>query len=148
MNLKASWLISFVLLILVHADSLWAGIEKHDIKGNIYYSKTGTIYVYLVTEEVFKKPLTGLQTIVLDGNASAKSGNGVFFHFRDVPIGVYGIRCFQDTNGNGKLDQGLFGPSEPWGMSWNSGKPSSWPRYENISFVNEPDLPPLKIELE
>jgi len=35
------------------------------------------------------------------------------FVFNDVKAGIYGIRCFQDQNNDGKLNIGMFGPSEP-----------------------------------
>ena len=35
------------------------------------------------------------------------------FAFHNVPEGIYGIRCFQDNNNNGKLDKDFFSPSEP-----------------------------------
>lgn len=41
--------------------------------------------------------------------------------FKDVPFGEYGVKCFHDENGSGKLDYGLFGiPKEEYGFSNNA----------------------------
>jgi len=73
----------------------------------------GIILIYIIDREYFEIPLAGLYTIVLKA-----SSNMLEYEFRDLPNGTYGIKCFQDLNGNGKLDRGLFGPSEPWALSW------------------------------
>lgn len=51
----------------------------------------------------------------------------VSFQFTDIPSGKYGIRCFLNEDGNQKLNKGIFGPAEPWGMSWQGEKASGWP---------------------
>ena len=60
----------------------------------------------------------------------------------NLPIsrkGFYALRCFQDLNGNARLDIGLFGPNEPWALIWN-GKKRFPPKFEDISFALEGDL--------
>ena len=148
MNFKSIGLNISLLLIISFFHPLFAGERTYIIEGKIQYSERGKIYVYLVNEKIFSTPLTGLQTMVLETTASGNSRNSARFRFQNVPPGSYGIRCFQDTNGNSKLDRGLFGPSEPWGMSWNSEKPSRWPRFENVAFQVHSDLPPIIIELQ
>jgi uncharacterized protein (DUF2141 family) len=47
----------------------------------------------------------------------------------DLPAGDYVVMAFQDSNGNGRLDTGIFGaPKEPAAISnWNGvGRPGSW----------------------
>jgi uncharacterized protein (DUF2141 family) len=61
------------------------------------------------------------------------SSKKIAYEFLSVLGGTYGIRCFQDLNGNGKLDKGLFGPSEPWALSWTVKKRFP-PRFNDISF--------------
>ena len=137
------------LLVYINAmNPLQAESKKYAIEGKIHYSSIGNIYIYLVNEKIFEKPLTGLQTIILEANPVGKASGSVSYRFKDVKAGSYGIRCFQDTNGNSKLDRGLFGPSEPWGMSWNEERPSRWPSYEKIEFQVDADLQPVNIELK
>jgi uncharacterized protein (DUF2141 family) len=37
--------------------------------------------------------------------------------FSGLPMGTYAITVLHDENDNGKLDKGLFGPTEGWGVS-------------------------------
>ncbi|MBW2180120.1 MAG: DUF2141 domain-containing protein, partial [Deltaproteobacteria bacterium] len=106
-----------ILLVILLPAVSHAKQKTYTIEGVITFPKTGKIYVYLVDEEVFKKPLTGIQTIMIEPNEKEKGNKIVRFSFKGVQRGTYGIRCFQDTNKDTKLNKGMFGPSEPWGMS-------------------------------
>ena len=68
-------------------------------------------------------PFKGLRELVLKISPDEVQKKKVPFNFEGLQQGTYGVRCFQDVNGNGKLDKGLFGPSEPWGMSWQRESP-------------------------
>ena len=105
--------------------------QQYTISGTVTCNGEGSIYVYLVDEEIAKIPFTGIQTIVL---APDESTNTLPFAFNNVEAGTYGIRCYQDRNKNGELDRGAFGPIEPWGMSWQGEKPQKWPKWNNFSF--------------
>jgi len=148
MDRKWKWMIAVMLLSLAVVNPLPAENNSYDVGGQIQYSEAGKIYVYLVDEEIFGTPYTGLQTIVLESMEMGKGRGSASFKFQNVKSGVYGIRCYQDINGNGKLDRGLFGPSEPWGMSWNSDRPSKWPSYTDITFKVDSGLQPITIKLK
>lgn len=136
-----------ILLVILLPAVSHAKQKTYTIEGVITFPKTGKIYVYLVDEEVFKKPLTGIQTIVIEPNEKEKANKIVRFSFKGVQRGTYGIRCFQDTNKDTKLNKGMFGPSEPWGMSWKDEKPAKWPSFDGIAFDVNVDIKSLKIEL-
>jgi len=104
------------------------------IHGEIQVQKAeGTIHINVVEKKHLDIPQSGLDTILLK-----ICSNSVKYEFRGIPEGTYGIRCFQDLNGNGKLDRGMFGPSEPWAMSWKE-KIRFPPRFEDISFTLQGD---------
>lgn len=91
----------------------------------------GTLYAYLVDEAHFSRPNVGLQKRVVE-----VTGKGVVrVEFPAVRPGTYGVRCFLDLNGNGKLDRGLFGPTEPWGMSFRGGRPERWPSWDKVKLT-------------
>lgn len=142
----------FIALIFIGCNFLWNSVfaeeNLYTISGKVRYEGNGDIYIYLVNEEMFLKPLVGLQTIILKTELANDTTLNRSFQFKAVKAGLYGIRCFQDTNGNGKLDRGLFGPKEPWGMSWNSEKPLKWPRFENIVFQVHSDISLKPIDVE
>jgi uncharacterized protein (DUF2141 family) len=99
------------------------------ISGTLNLRNTnGTIHITVVDQEHFDIPQSGLDTLVLQVNSKR-----IRYEFSNIPKGTYGIRCFQDLNGNGKLDKGLFGPSEPWALSWRDDKRFP-PRFKDISF--------------
>ncbi len=69
-------------------------------------------------------------------------------NIKDISYGMYGIRCFLDKNGNGKLDSGLFGPTEPWGMSFKNGRPFGMPSFNDICFEVKTDKSNIFIEVK
>ncbi|MCF8358737.1 MAG: DUF2141 domain-containing protein [Prolixibacteraceae bacterium] len=111
---------SKALLILLLAFVFQARAQNNaaNITGTLYnIERSGKVYIFLVDEKSFKTPQSGIDTLIL--NAGYETLN---FTFVNVQKGVYGIRCFQDINGNEKLDKGTFGPVEPWGLSWKKKK--------------------------
>jgi uncharacterized protein (DUF2141 family) len=118
--------------LLVCADTSRASeVEGRRITVRMSCPERGVLYVFLVDKEMFDRPMLGLQKRVL-----RIAGISVAtISFNNVPPGTYGVRGFLDTNGNGKLDRGLFGPTEPWGMSFHSGRPERWPRWDQIKFT-------------
>ncbi len=96
----------------------------------------------LIDKEQFNVSGSGVDTISVEVKYS-----NVSYQFKDLDPGIYAIRCFQDMNGNQKLDKGLFGPKEPWALTWNKEKRFP-PRFEDISFDLREDLTiDLKLEL-
>lgn len=87
-----------------------------------------SIYINIVDQAHFDIPRSGIDTLVLEVSSTIIS-----YEFPKIPQGIYGVRCFQDLNGNGKLDKGMFGPSEPWALSWKEKKKFP-PRFKDISF--------------
>ena len=133
------------LLFLVSLCFNLSAQDVYTIEGTVAYSGEGPVYVYLVDEETSSVPLTGLSCTLFPSGTSP----GVLpFSFTGLEPGVYGIRCFQDSNGNGKLDRGLFGPKEPWGMSWQGEKPEKWPKWESFCFELNEDRGDVRITLE
>ena len=116
--------------------------EQLSISGTVSTEeKGGTIYIYLIDEEHFDLPGTGVDMISIEVTAGR-----VHYEFRNLNSGVFALRCFQDRNGNKKLDRGLFGPKEPWALTWRKKKRFP-PRFEDISFDLNTDLT-LDLKLE
>jgi uncharacterized protein (DUF2141 family) len=67
------------------------------------------------------------------------------FSFK-VPRGEYAVSAFEDKNGNGVLDMGLFGPKEPHGFfrpftAWRK------PKFDDVAVLVEHDLANAAIDL-
>lgn len=142
MNLKK---LTMGFLIAVIACLSTAAQQKYSVSGTVTYCDEGPIYIYLVDEEIAKIPFTGIQTIVL---TPEETGGTLPFSFFGVEAGVYGIRSYQDTNRNGELDRGAFGPKEPWGMSWQGQRPRKWPRWSNFTFEVMTNVSGITVVLE
>lgn len=57
---------------------------------------------------------------------------------KDLPPGRYAVVVFQDMNGNGRLDRGLFNiPNEPYGFSEDARGNGGPPEFRDAAF----DLP-------
>lgn len=124
-----------------------AANKTYTVEGQIKFQELGDIYIYLVDKKQFQSPLTGIQLIKISKQEISTKKGVKNFKFEDVKTGTYGIRCFMDLNGNGKLDRGLFGPSEPWDMSWISKRTLKWPQFSNISFEVNSEINNLVLTL-
>jgi len=121
---------NLLLIFISIAGMCIAQSPKVTISGEIITSMQpkGKIIVFLVDEATFKRPQTGIDTVIIK-----PLGRIVHFTFKFCKKGTYGIRCFYDLNNNGILDKGMFGPTEPYGFSWKSGKKFPFD-FSDISF--------------
>lgn len=125
--------IMLLCFCLLFAANLSAQI-KYSVSGTIVLSEAkGDVYLAIADEETNNIPMEGIKKIVLKS-----AGKELTFNFTDIPKGTYTLKCFQDINGNGKLDKGMFGPKEPWFLSWN-GKKRFPPRWDDINFELDKD---------
>ncbi len=124
--------ILLIIFLVLFTSFILAENVTYRISGKVYFTHQKPIYIFLVDEETSKKPLVGIDTLIII--PSLQDSSNTQYTFNNVKEGKYGVRCFQDLNGNGKLDRGLFGPSEPWGLSWNESKTSNWPSFKNFCF--------------
>ncbi len=113
----------FAILLFAGCGSTKSGIRKeskiedsNSLKvsfKNIKYSK-GMIYLSLFDSEddfMTKTPKYNKMISV--------HGKNIIFEFKNLKKGTYAIICFQDLNGNKKLDFKGYMPTEPWGISNN-----------------------------
>jgi uncharacterized protein (DUF2141 family) len=65
------------------------------------------------------------------------AGGRTEFQFRGLPKGSYAVVVFHDENGNGVIDHGLLGPSEPLGFSngFTLGLTSGFPTFGKLQFL-------------
>ena len=136
--------IASAIAVCLAAGALWA--DSFVIGGTILVDTEGTLFVHLVDEAQFGIPFTGIQEIQIEVDSAVVESGVVDYRFLDVPTGRYGIRVYIDTNGNGELDRGLFGPKEPWGMSWQKEKLFRIPSFRDVAFVLNDDLVDLTID--
>jgi hypothetical protein len=136
---------SFVCAPIATASS-GSEAEPYSLELDCLVQEPCTLVVYVVDEDSFKRPRCGLREarLVLGKGELASGRVGLSF---SLPAGIYGIRAFIDTNGNGTLDRGPFGPTEPWGMSWRGPRELGFPRFSDIAFALEGNLSGIEVEL-
>ncbi len=142
-------LISCLLLLPASTLAQKAGFT---IEGEIEFTKTGNIFAKLVNKYQFttdgnkkKNPKRGIFIKIGEKELKAKK---VSFIFEKVPKGTFGIEVFQDVNGNQKLDFGMFGAKEPWGMYRSSRPGFRAPKFEEIAFEVKQNIKGIKIEVK
>ena len=145
---RRSLFIMTAFFVLVSARCSFADSKTFTVEGEVVFGSTGSIFVSLVTEELFGTKYEGVRKAVLAITAKESERGRVRFSFTRIETGIYGIRCYQDENGNGVLDGGLFGPTEPWGMSFRQERPSRWPTFDNIAFEVSEDACNITIILK
>jgi uncharacterized protein (DUF2141 family) len=126
-----------------------AAAKKCTISGEVLIKVKAPVYIQLVDREVFEgtKNKLGYAAIIQIGDDEVKKGRAPF-SFTNVVPGVYAIRAFQDTNGNGKLDSGKLGPQEPWG-GYKTVRPLfRGPKFEEVSFEVRGDLSGIEIPVK
>ena len=136
------------ILVFILPVLSWVPAEGFMVGGEISFTKTGDLFIQLANEGEFKNDRMPPFALILRlGPDEIKKGK-VPFQFGGVPAGTYGIRCFQDVNENQKLDWGVFGPSEPWGVYRPKRPAFRGPQFEEISFVVDRDMPDIQIEVK
>jgi uncharacterized protein (DUF2141 family) len=147
MHLKKIIVVFILLLGLLQIPGL-AQERGFTVKGEISFPKKGAIMISLLTKEEFENNKgSRFQSIIEVGPEDLKKEK-TSFSFTNVPEGMYGIRCFQDLNGNKILDKGDFGPVEPWGMYRPSKPAFRAPTFEEIAFKVDKDITDIEIELQ
>ena len=156
--MKSSYTVFCFFLIVLFvgiacADNQRDTLPEHRFRINgeirlIKIESPGELFILLVNADTFKKPLHSYKKIIIPIGDKEIKAKRVQFEFESIPKGKYGIRCYLDTNGNKKLDKGMIGPKEPWGMSWQGGKVMGWPKFEDICFELRKDLNNLVIKVK
>ena len=124
------------IVILMSALSLNAQ-EKEPVKKLVKL----VIHINNIEEKI------GIMNIALYGNEAdfnnkkplktrhIKVDNDTITVSFELPKGTYAILCFQDLNGNKKLDFNNYVPDEPWGLS------------NNVALMGPPAWQDVKFEL-
>lgn len=79
--------------------------------------------------------------------SSSIDGGTAMFRFEGLPAGSYAVVVFHDENGNGVIDHGLLGPSEPLGFSggFRLSLVSGRPDFERLKFNFNPPTQTLEL---
>jgi uncharacterized protein (DUF2141 family) len=103
------------------------------IGGEVRFEKAAPVFLQLLALDASgKETVARSQVIKLESEDVAR--RRVRFEFAGLAPGRYALKAFQDTNGNGKIDIGMFGPKEPW-ATYRPARPKLRPpRFEEMAF--------------
>lgn len=135
-----------ILLANVGVLALETVGEKTSVAVTVMCGSPGTLRVDLVDEATFGDPSRPLQ------RAERAIGEDelpctVSTVFSGLAAGRYALRAFIDRNGDGRLNGGIFGPTESWALSWSDGPKRRIPRFEDIAFNAGPGVKEVNLRL-
>ena len=134
----------FVAIVLLMTASLsWSDSIGYTVEGEIRgVGEQGDVYFRLADRGAFEEPADTNHFRmggVIPIQRRERAGENLTFVLKKVPSGRYVLQAFQDINGNGELDIGIFGPKEPWGNYRPSRPRFRAPTFEECAFdVNAP----------
>lgn len=134
-----------LFICLVCLPSLFAQETTLSLGGDVLVTGSGTLYIALFDKNSFdgdKPQLLGLQFVVPGPDAVllADKRYRIRYNFVGVKKGTYALKAFLDSNGNKKIDIGLFGPTEAWGFSKNTRHAFRGPTFDEVSLVIDKDV--------
>jgi uncharacterized protein (DUF2141 family) len=138
----------FICCFVLLSAPVWAETEGFKVAGKVSFTKTGDIYIELVTKAQFEGEEASSFGLIIPVGPEEQKAKKVSFEFENVPAGTYAIQCFQDINGNGGLDMGNFGPKEPWGMYRPKRHKFRGPRFNEIKFDVKKDMTDIQFEVK
>ena len=129
MNMKKLF---FLIFIFVVAFSAFAQ-NKLTVDVEIRTKENGIMRVGLYEKKHVESKKEDYLMLKKIGASKIKKGAYITVVFENVPDGIYGVRAYIDSNGNGKHNRrGLY--PEPWGVS-NSIRPGPRaPRWDEFKF--------------
>ncbi|MFN7055460.1 DUF2141 domain-containing protein [Hyphomonas sp.] len=120
-------LIAAASLAALFAAPAFAGTAEIEITH--VQASAGPVYVSLFDEAGWRSSLPLKATSLAAGEETLRA------RFEDLAPGVYGVRIYQDVNGNGELDRGAMGlPKEPYGFSNDAQVRFGPPGWRDVSF--------------
>ncbi len=132
-------LVTGCLLALIAAHGGSGSTETFRLAGRVLgASRKCAVYVALWQADGFlKRPVQQVRIA---------PGEELVFRF-EITAGRWAVSAFEDRNGNGVLDMGLFGPKEPSGF-WRSFSGWHKPRFVEVASAIERDVTNADITLK
>jgi uncharacterized protein (DUF2141 family) len=145
-----SFFVLFAIWTSCFSFTLQAETPHFAVSGTITVHREGVIILRLLNEDNYaenKGQFTPYELTIPVGREELEQKK-LSFTIKDVVADRYCIICFLDTNGNGKLDKGLFGPMEPWSIFKKPPVILGRPQFKDVAFNVEMDSTEIEIELK
>jgi len=126
------------MLVLLGLASAGAAVQATKaatvaIGGEVRFEKAAPVFLQLLAQDANGQEFVAREQVIALAPEDLRRGR-LRFEFADLAPGRYALKAFQDTNGNGKIDIGVFGPREPW-ATYRLARPKLRPpRFEEMAF--------------
>ena len=142
-------ILKLFILIFIFFNSLSFLFPSNSltIKGKIS-NITGEFDVYIALfnqEKNWLNPKNSVKKMIVKSNQI--KNKKVFFQFTQLKPGFYAISTFEDVDSNGQLNEGLFGPTEPFGFFKNYEPTFGAPEFKDCSFEIKKKITKIQIPL-
>lgn len=144
------WLWLGAMLFALCSFTTWAKNEDgpvYTLQGEISIKENGDIYMGLVTQEEFRQKKPGRFGQRITVTPAMQEAGKVPFTLGDIPPGTYALECYQDVNGNGKMDSIFIIPTEPWGVYRTARPLMRAPRFKEMAFEVQSDIDDIQMSL-
>jgi len=109
------------------------------ISGDVRPKKNAPVFLRLLALDSSGKEYVARERVIELTAADVARGS-LRYEFAGLQPGSYALKAFQDTNGNKKLDIGVFGPKEPWATYRHARPKLRPPRFEEMAFDAQADV--------
>ncbi|MCK5147889.1 DUF2141 domain-containing protein [bacterium] len=140
-------IIVLACLVASLSSVLAQDVVTYVVSGSIEFPKTGNIHIKLQTNQSEGEKTDKFSKVITVNTQQAKLGK-IRFSIENIPAGTYGIRAYQDVNGNDELDIGIMGPKEPWGTYKHSRPRFSGPKFKDMAFEVDSNLVDVNFKLK
>jgi uncharacterized protein (DUF2141 family) len=103
------------------------------IGGEVRFEKAAPVFLKLLALDASGKEFVARERVIAL-TAEDVTRRRLRFEFAGLAPGRYALQAFQDVNGNGKIDIGIFGPKEPWATYRLAQPRFRPPRFEEMAF--------------
>lgn len=124
-----------LLLGMASADAAGQGPQAATVAigGEIRFEKKAPVFLQLLAQDANGQEFVAREQVIALAPEDLRRGR-LRFEFADLAPGRYALKAFQDTNGNRKIDIGVFGPREPW-ATYRLARPKLRPpRFDEMAF--------------
>jgi len=126
----------YVFIVLLFAQSAFSA--SLDVSVHELNSRIGVLNVS-IWKNVKGFPKKSEEALAL--KIVPVAGSDMTIRFDGLEQGHYAVVAYHDLNSNGKLDMGLMGPKEPYGVSKNFRSKFGPPNFEDCAFsISENNL--------
>ena len=137
------FLSGYVFIVLLFAQSAFSASLDVSVHGLTSRGGALNVSIWKNVKGFPKKPEEALDLKIVP-----VVGSDMTVRFEELEKGHYAVMAYHDLNSNGKLDMGLMGPKEPYGLSNNFRSKFGPPNFEDCAFSISDNMQVINIKIK